>query len=170
MDGLARTVVVGVGNEFRRDDGVGWEVVARLAERAGRADAPAGVAFAVSDGDPGRLIGVWRGAGLCVVVDAGHAHPACPGRVHRIEVADGELRTTESTSSHGMGLGEAVELSRVLGALPERLVVFAVEGLDASVGPGLSEPVRAAVAPLVARVEAEIARHREAVTARAADG
>lgn len=27
--------VIGVGNEFRRDDGVGWAVVARLKERAG---------------------------------------------------------------------------------------------------------------------------------------
>ncbi|MFE1359857.1 MULTISPECIES: hydrogenase maturation protease [Streptomyces] len=155
-----RTVVVGVGNEFRRDDGVGPAVVARLAGRARRDPALAGVELTVSDGDPGRLISLWTGAGLCVVVDAAHAHPGCPGRVHRLEVTEGELPATESASSHGLGLGEAVELARALGTLPERLVVLAVEGRDAELGRGLSAPVAAAVGPVAERVSQEIRRHR----------
>ncbi|WP_018384893.1 hydrogenase maturation protease [Wenjunlia vitaminophila] len=167
MSGNGRTVVVGVGNEFRRDDGVGWAVVGRLAELAERTSSLDGVVLTVSDGDPGRLIGTWRGAALCVVVDAAHAHPGCPGRVHRLEVTGGELRASASASSHGLGLGEAVELARVLGHLPPRLVVFAVEGADSSLGTGLSAPVRAAVAPLAERVRQEILRHRAAERASA---
>ncbi|MFE0644976.1 hydrogenase maturation protease [Streptomyces sp. NPDC058877] len=160
MDGAGRTVVIGVGNEFRRDDGVGWVVVDRLAEPAPRAPDLTGVELAFSDGDPGRLIGMWQGATLGIVVDAAHAHPGCPGRVHRLEVTQGELAASAAASSHGMGLGEAVELARVLGWLPQRLVVFAVEGEDASVGRGLSAPVQAAVASVADRVRREILRHR----------
>jgi len=148
--------VIGVGNEFRRDDGVGWTVVARLRERAADRPLPAGTSFATCDGDPGRLIGLWEGARLAVVVDAAHTHPGTPGRVHRLELDSGHLAPQSTTSSHGLGLGEAVELARVLGLLPERLVVYAVEGSDSDFGTGLSAAVAAAVDPLVAAVEGEI--------------
>ncbi|WP_438310689.1 hydrogenase maturation protease [Streptomyces sp. HUAS TT3] len=121
------------------------------------------VELASSGGDPGRLIGMWQGATLGIVVDAAHARPGCPGRVHRLEVTQGELAASAAASSHGMGLGEAVELARVLGWLPQRLIVFAVEGEGASVGRGLSAPVQAAVASVADRVRREILRHRGAL-------
>ena len=43
----SRVVVIGVGNEFRHDDGIGPAVVARL-----RGQAPAAVDLLVSDGEP----------------------------------------------------------------------------------------------------------------------
>jgi len=153
-----RIAVVGVGNEFRRDDGVGWAVVARLRERAERRPLPAGTVLATCDGDPGRLMGLWEDAGLAVVVDAAHAHPGHPGRVHRLELGSGRLAPPQTTSSHGLGLGEAVELARVLGRLPPRLVVYAVEGAESSLGTGFSPAVAAAVEPLADSVEDEIVR------------
>ncbi|MEU3191804.1 peptidase M52, partial [Streptomyces sp. NPDC006992] len=45
-----------------------------------------------------------------------------------------------------------------LGRLPGRLVVYAVEGADASLGEGLTPAVAAALDPLVERVRAEITR------------
>jgi len=154
-----RVTVVGVGNEFRRDDGVGWAVVARLRERSRERPLPTGIVLATCDGDPGRLIGLWEGAALAVIVDAAHAHPGTPGRVHRLELHSGRLEQPPTTSSHGLGLGEAVELARALGRLPERLVVYAVEGADGSFGTGLSPTVAAAVPELAVAVEAEIAGH-----------
>ncbi|MFE2865999.1 hydrogenase maturation protease [Embleya sp. NPDC059259] len=158
MDVSERIVVIGVGNEYRRDDGVGWAVVARLAEQATGSPLPAGVALRRCDGDPARLIALWDAADLAVVVDAAHAHPGCPGRVHRLEL-DAERLTPPGgrTSSHGLGLGEAVELARVLDRLPGRLVVYAVEGADTGLGNGLSGPVAAAVEPLARRISREIA-------------
>lgn len=158
-------MVIGVGNDFRRDDGVGWAVVSRLRERAERGALPKGTELVVSDGDPGRLIGLWEDADLAIVVDAAHAHPGRPGLVHRIELEGPELRPSTQASSHGLGLGEAVELSRVLERLPGRLVVFAVEGEDHALGTGLTEPVAAVVGPLVRRIEEEVFRHRAAVRA-----
>jgi hydrogenase maturation protease len=142
---------------------VGWAVVERLRERTGERPAPSDTVFATCDGDPGRLIGLWQGAALAVVVDAAHAHPGTPGRVHRLELDAGRLARPQTTSSHGLGLGEAVELAGVLGLLPDHLVVYAVEGADGSFGTGLSPAVAAAVDPLVAAVEDELARHRDTV-------
>ncbi|MFR0354671.1 hydrogenase maturation protease [Streptomyces sediminimaris] len=154
-----RITVIGVGNEFRRDDGVGWAVLARLRERAARRPLPPGTVPATCDGDPGRLIGLWEDADLAVVVDAAHAHPGTPGRVHRLELDGEDLAGPPTTSSHGLGLGEAVELARALGKLPGRLVVYAVEGADGALGTGLSPAVEAALEPLVRAVEGEIARY-----------
>ncbi|MCX4904019.1 hydrogenase maturation protease [Streptomyces sp. NBC_00878] len=160
MRARTRIAVVGVGNEFRRDDGVGWAVVARLRERADERPLPPDTVLAACDGDPGRLIGLWEGASLAVVVDAAHAHPGTPGRVHRLELDGGHLAGPPSTSSHGLGLGEAVELARVLGLMPDRLVVYAVEGADGSFGTGLSPAVADAVDPLADAVEDEIVAAR----------
>ncbi|MFZ3573044.1 hydrogenase maturation protease [Streptomyces sp. BH097] len=162
MAARTRIAVIGVGNEFRRDDGVGWAVVDRLREHAVRRPLPAGTVLATCDGDPGRLIGLWEGAALAVLVDAAHAHPGQPGRVHRIELDAERLNQPPTTSSHGLGLGEAVELARVLGRLPGRLVVYAVEGGDSSLGTHMSGAVAAVVDPLAASVEDEIVRHRDA--------
>jgi hydrogenase maturation protease len=156
-----RVAVVGVGNEFRHDDGVGWTVVERLRERAEDRSLPPDTVFATCDGDPGRLIGLWESAALAVVVDAAHAHPCTPGRVHRLELDAEHVTPPSAASSHGLGLGEAVELARVLGLLPDRLVVYAVEGTDGSFGKGLSPAVADAVEPLVAAVEDELTRHRD---------
>lgn len=168
MRSRGRIAVIGVGNEFRRDDGVGWAVLARLRERAGDRPLPPDTRLATCDGDPGRLIGLWEGARLAVVVDAAHAHPGTPGRVHRLELDAGLLAQPSTTSSHGLGLGEAVELARVLGLLPEHLVVYAVEGAESDMGTGLSPAVADAVEPLVAAVEDEIAPYGDAGAGRPA--
>ncbi|MFG3259844.1 hydrogenase maturation protease [Streptomyces sp. NPDC048172] len=156
--------IIGVGNEFRHDDGAGWAVVRTLAERARERPLPPGTRLEVCDGDPARLIALWEGADLAVVLDAAHAHPGHPGRLHRLAAEGPALTAARSpeASSHGLGLGEAVELSRALGRLPRRLVVYAVEGADHSMGTGLSEPVAEAVERLALLVEDEITAHRSA--------
>jgi hydrogenase maturation protease len=164
----ARIAVIGVGNDFRHDDGVGWAVVARLAERAEERPLPSGTALLVCDGDPARLITLWEGTDLAIVVDAAHAHPGHPGRLHRLELDDGQLpRTSSATSSHGLGLGDAVQLARELDRLPGQLVVYAVEGADSSLGEGLSAPVAAVVAPLAERIAEEIEHRGPGASSRA---
>ncbi|WP_406289462.1 hydrogenase maturation protease [Embleya sp. NBC_00896] len=152
-----RIAVIGVGNEFRRDDGVGWAVVARLAERAGMRPPPDGMILAACDGDPARLIALWTGADLALVVDAATSRPPRPGHVRRLEATDEQLsHLGGATSTHGLGLGEAVALSRMLGHLPRHLVVYAVEVADTGLGTGLSAPVAAVVEPLAERIAQEI--------------
>ncbi|MEW1750611.1 hydrogenase maturation protease [Streptomyces angustmyceticus] len=158
-----RIAVIGVGNDYRHDDGVGWAVVGRLAQRGEHRPLPRGTTLTCTDGDPTRLIGAWEGARLAVVVDAAHVHPARPGHVHRLRL-DGDLPQTRpgETSSHGFALGDAVQLARALGRLPGELLVYAVEAADTSLGTGLSPQVADAVAPLVRQIEEDLVRHAAA--------
>ncbi|SDZ18182.1 hydrogenase maturation protease [Saccharopolyspora shandongensis] len=155
----ARIAVIGVGNEYRRDDGVGWAVVSRMSERARCRPLPGEAILTACDGDPARLIAMWEDTHLTIVVDAAHARPAHPGRVHRLQFeGDQPWRPRSKTSSHGLGLSDAVELARVLDRLPRQLVVFAVESAETSLGSGLSQQVSDVVEPLANRIEEEI-RH-----------
>ncbi len=149
--GDRRVAVIGVGNEFRRDDGIGPAVVVRLRGRV-----PAAVELLVSDGEPARLIEAWSGAVLAVVVDAVRAAPAVPGRLHRLVLDAASPAEPYPVSSHGLGLGEAVGLAQALGRMPGRLIVHAVEAADLSTGTGLSAEVEAAADALAAAVLADV--------------
>jgi hydrogenase maturation protease len=147
-----RVVVIGVGNEFRRDDGAGPQLVAGLRQRA-----PADVEFHVSDGDPAGIIEAWDGAALAIVVDAVRIDPAAPGRLYRLILDRDQLVPDRAVSSHGLGLGEAIGLAQVLGRMPARLIVHAVEAGDVGPGAGLTPAVAAATARLAAAVLRDLA-------------
>ncbi|WP_334143847.1 hydrogenase maturation protease [Rhabdothermincola sp.] len=142
----ARSVVVGVGNPWRRDDGVGHRVV-----EAARKRLPPDVAVVLVDGEPTRLLEAWDGVDLAVVVD-GIRTGGRAGAVRCVDLLAGPLVTVPAVSSHSGGIAEAVELGRVLGRLPARLVLIGVEITDEADGPGLSPAVVAAVGPAARRV------------------
>jgi len=139
-----RRVVIGVGNEYRRDDGVGPRVVAELTGRL------PDVELRITDGEPSRMLDLWTGAALAIVVDAVYAPDRPVGAWFELAATDAPAEPSAGT--HGVGLGTAVALGRVLGRLPERLVVLAVCGSEFGFGAGLSAPVEAAVRPVADRV------------------
>ena len=149
----ASMVVIGMGNPMRHDDGIGHVVLERLA-RLGVADDR--VELVALDGEASRLLEAWRDRRRAVVIDAGGTGDR-PGAIHRIEVGVDDLPGRASgTSSHAIGLVEALALGRALGRLPEQLIVVAVEPGDLTVGEGLSQPVADVVPEVVARVQAEL--------------
>jgi hydrogenase maturation protease len=150
--GAHRAVVIGVGNEYRRDDGIGPLVATRLDE----VHLP-GVLVAVCDGEPTGLLDLWAGADLAVVIDAVLCEPSAPGRIWRTTV-DALRGVSTAASSHALGIPDAVPLGRILGLLPRELVVIAVEAACLDLGVGLSEPVAAAVPDVVRAVLDELAR------------
>ncbi|MCF3143449.1 hydrogenase maturation protease [Streptomyces platensis] len=155
-----RIAVIGVGNDYRHDDGVGWAVVAGLTQRGKHRPLPRGVRLFCTDGDPARLISAWDDVHLAVVVDAAYAHQdRRPGRVHHLRL-DGDLpdMSRGETGSHGFALSDTVRLARTLDRLPGELLLYAVEVADTSLGTGLSPQVAAAVGPLVQRIEEDIVR------------
>ena len=145
-------VVVGVGNRYRGDDGVGLAVVERLAGRL-----PPGVRVVPCEQEPSRLIEAWGEAAAAVVVDAVESG-AEPGALARFDASATELPArTFRSSTHAFGVGEAVELARALGKLPRRVVVLGVEGADFAAREGLSRPVEAAVERVAQAVLDELA-------------
>ncbi|MEI5007185.1 hydrogenase maturation protease [Streptomyces sp. PmtA] len=158
MDLRTRIALIGLGSDSRRDDGVGWAVVDAVRERAVERPLPPEVDLATCNGEPARLVGLWHDVDLAVVVTSAHAYPGEPGRVNRWEYhADGTAPAVRG-EPHSRVLSEAVELSRLLGRLPDRLVVYAVQGADSSLGTGLSPTLAAMVEPLADCVEREFVR------------
>jgi hydrogenase maturation protease len=61
-----------------------------------------------------------------------------------------------NTSSHGLGVEQAVELARALGRLPRQLVVVGVEAAHFGTGPELTPAVAAAIEPAARLVVAMV--------------
>lgn len=142
-------MVIGVGNSFRRDDGVGPAVAEEIARRA-----LPGVRVLLATGEPGALLDAWNGAALAIVVDAAMGDGASPGRIRRW--TPDENRPPRVVSSHAIGLPEAFALGEALGQLPDRLVGFSVDIVDAGHGLGMTADVAAAIPGVVDAVLAEL--------------
>jgi hydrogenase maturation protease len=148
MTGLR--VVIGVGNPYRRDDGVGPAVIEHLRQRA-----PAAVRLEESDGEPSQLLELWAGADLAIVVDAVRAAEGRPGRIHR-RLIDRALPAGRPASSHRIDFGDAVALASAVDRMPGTLALYGIEVVDTSFGPGLTPPVEAAVAEVVDAILAHL--------------
>jgi hydrogenase maturation protease len=136
--------VIGIGNRFRRDDAAGLEVARRL-----RLARPPGVVVKEDEGEAASLIEAWSDVDEALVIDAVSSGGE-PGTLHRYEVNEEPLPAKLFRSStHAVGLAEAIELGRSLERLPGRLVVYAIEGKSFEAGEGLTAPVQQVVADLV---------------------
>ena len=80
-----------------------------------------------------------------------------PGTVHRLDAGEPPSPAAMfGTSTHHLGLAEAVELARALDRLPERLVVFGIEGADSAPGDELTPEVEAGAARAADAVREEV--------------
>jgi hydrogenase maturation protease len=129
--------VIGVGSRHG-DDVAGLAVAEALAARA----LPDGVVVHVCERPIPDLLDALEGAEAAVIVDASRTG-AAPGSLHRF--AHAELARTWSTSSHGLGVAQALALATTLGRAPEHIEVLAIEATPRR-GPKLSPAVSAALA------------------------
>ncbi len=138
------SVVIGIGNDRRRDDGIGPAVAAALAARP-----RPGLRVVACSGEPTEILEAWTGADLAVLVDG--ANGDTPGRIRRCAIED--LADVVPVSSHDLGLRQIYELGRALDRAPAALVVVAVDVADTGHGLGLSPAVAAALPEAVRLVE-----------------
>lgn len=137
-------LVVGIGNENRGDDALG-----PIAARRMQALNLEGVTVCENPGDGAALIEMWRGRRGIVLIDA-ISSGCSPGLIHRIDASI--TRITPDLfrrSSHSFGVAEAVELSRKLGFLPKRFLLFGIEGKSFRIGAPLSPPVAGRIDDLI---------------------
>jgi hydrogenase maturation protease len=159
-----RVLVVGLGNPDRGDDGVGPIVVEKLVGLL-----PTDVAVAPPGADVLTLMMEWADFDAVVFVDAA-APLTTPGGIHCFNPANTELlQYRRAASSHGLGLAEAIGLSRVLRQAPRNIIVFAVEGASFAAGASMAPEVAAAAAEVADRVVAEVARLRQSSNELTAD-
>ena len=165
-----QVVVLALGNDWRRDDGVGQAVLAELRHLTG-------IASLAAVRDPLELLDLWAGTDVAVVVDALSAADQ-PGsvRVAALPLAS-DPGTPDSfrrgVSSHGLGLVEVLRVAQQLGSAPLQVVVVGVVGGDFGHGVGLTGAVSRAVpdaARLVEQVVRSAAPEVEAATTGASRG
>lgn len=155
----AAALVIGTGNPLRRDDGAGPAVVERLQG----ARLPPAVELMQHNGDGLSLINTWQSYAYVILIDAACAG-GNPGTIHRFEASAIELpRDLLCSSSHLFGPAEAIALARSLGRLPDKLLVYGIEGIDFAYGEGLSPEVAQAVGMVTERIMAEIRAARPGV-------
>ena len=151
MDGGPPFVVIGIGNPHRGDDAVGIVVANRLKEVV-----PDGVEVYENFGEAAGIVELLGKAGAAILIDA-VSSGADAGKVFRFDAAKEKIRTDcLRYSTHAFGVAEAIELARVLGQLPPKVIVFGIEGKGFEIGEGLSCEVEASVKDVVERILEEI--------------
>lgn len=150
-------LVIGVGNEFRGDDGLGPRVVRRL-KTDPKFEA---VSFIELHGEGSALIEAWKRYSHVILIDA-FASDAESGTVHFIDAANNPVPPgTFRYSSHSFGVAEAIEISRRLEMLPPHFVVGGIEGVDWGHGQYLSRSVSDNIPSLIDGIRTHIlAFHR----------
>jgi hydrogenase maturation protease len=146
--------VIGCGNTIAADDGVGSQVVARLAGVL-----PDNVELVEIGVDGLRALDYWRGQDQMIVIDAVFSAEHAPGTVLRGEFG-GPLRPP-SFSLHSFGPAEVFELGRVLypERMPRKITIIGVVMAEATAGktelsPEVSEAVDRAVEAVLEEIRA----------------
>lgn len=130
------TLIIGIGNEYRRDDGAGL-VVARKIKTKNMSS----VKVIEQSGEGAALMEAWGGADTVVLIDAVQSNGS-PGAIYRFDAHAESIPTRFfNYSTHAFGVSEAIGLARVLDQLPPSLIVFGIEGKDFGEGEGLSPEV-----------------------------
>lgn len=140
---LSRRVIVGIGNEFRQDDGAGIAAARKLKSL--------GItSFRILEqrGEGTELLDLFQETESVVIIDA-TSSGAVPGTLHRFDLHTTSLpHGLARSSSHSFGVAEAIEMARALGRLPKTCLVYGIEGKSFDYGTELSPEVISAVEQL----------------------
>src|SRR5690349_16969157 len=108
--GLVPILVIGVGNDYRSDDGVGLAVLRALKTQ----QLPETLCLE-SDGDGTTLMETWSNGSRVILIDA-VSSGAQPGMVYRFDALTQSIPTSYSfPSTHAFGVVEALQLACTLG-------------------------------------------------------
>lgn len=146
--------VIGVGNEFRSDDGAGIFTAQLISENR-----LPGVEVIETFGEGVSLMSAWKEAAMVVIVDAIHSgSPA--GTIYRFDAIREQIPArTFRHSNHTFSIVEAIETSRALGTLPDVLVVYGIEGENFSPGIGLTTVAERAAEETAHRICSELRQY-----------
>jgi len=147
----SKTIVIGVGNEFRGDDGAGLAVARLLREQLSPE-----IAVLEESGEGTSLMDAWRSASRVFLIDAVHSG-AAPGTIHRLDASCDPLPTALfPCSTHAFGVADAIAMARVLHELPVALIIYGIEAASFDESQGLSDAVQRAVTAVAERIVLEL--------------
>jgi hydrogenase maturation protease len=145
-----KTLYVGIGNRYRRDDGAALKLAEAL-----RALAIPDLTVMEATDDVIRLVDIWSDYDHVIMADAVVTGEE-PGTLHRRDPLEHPLpRHWFKLSSHQLGVVEAIELGRAMRRLPPRMSFVGIEGIDFGQGEGLTTAVEDALEIAAAVVKGE---------------
>jgi hydrogenase maturation protease len=148
---VSRTVLIGVGNEFRSDDALGI-LVARELRRRHLGE----IRVVEVEGNVASLLDGWDGVENLLIVDAvSGAGP--PGSVVRFDVSRSRIPANLFPGGmHGFGVAETLEMGRELCRLPPTVLFYGIVGESFENGQGLSDRVLKNIPHLLQMIEEDV--------------
>ena len=148
-----RTLILGLGNPILSDDAAGLQAARQLYELIDGEDIDLVEAAVAGMQTVQLLSGYDRAVIIDVVQDEARV-----GEVWRLDAR--ELESGSATSSHGIGVGQAMRLARLVGLpLPEEILIYAIAAADTSTfGESLTPQLGQAMPSIVRRIAADLAR------------
>ena len=93
-------------------------------------------------GDPAYLIEQWENRELVIVIDAMLSEDEAEGEIFCWDAANEALAVeTAHSSTHHLGVHEAIELAKVLGKMPGKFYVYGINAMAYSAGQPMSSRV-----------------------------
>lgn len=153
--GMGTIRVIGVGNAWRGDDGVGLLAARRLRERLGPS-----VEVVDAEDDGLALLDLMEGVDHVILIDAVKGGGR-PGMAVRLDLsAESRWGTVVPCSTHAMGVAYAIDLARALGRLPKQIVLYGIEVESVESGASISGAVSEGLEVVVEQVTQEVERAR----------
>jgi hydrogenase maturation protease len=145
------SLFIGIGNPYRRDDGAGLALAAKLRDL--KLD---GLKVMEATDDVIRLVDLWSRHDVVIIADAVDAGEE-PGTLYRRDPLQCPLpRHWFALSSHQLGPVEAIELGRSMNRLPPHMLFLGIQGKEFSQGEGLTPQVAQAIDIAAEVVRAEL--------------
>ena len=144
-------VIIGVGNEYLTDDGVGIFIARKL-----KAENLPETRIGFNIGEAASLLDSWNSSDTVVLVDAVKSG-ALPGQIYRFKAQIPLIpKGFINSSTHDFGIAAAVELARVLNRLPRFLIIYGIEGKCFEAGSALTPEVEKAADTVIGMVLGDI--------------
>jgi len=146
-----KIAVLGIGNPLRRDDGLGIRVVQVMQSN------PYYLGVDIIDGGtaPDLFSLLDESVGKVVIVDVLRGKGE-PGSIYRLEITEENISAQPSTSLHGLGVLDSLQLMVRLGMRPPEVIIIGVEPYDVANGLGLSPQMELLVPKVISEVEKEL--------------
>lgn len=120
---MADIIIVGIGNPYRGDDAAGWAVIDGLMERLSSV-----IKLVKQRGDIAELIDIFSQNKTVYLIDACRSN-APIGTWQRIDAQKQPIiEENPQTSTHGFSVSQAISLAKNLDQLPNKLILYVING------------------------------------------
>ncbi|MEW5922711.1 MAG: hydrogenase maturation protease [Candidatus Zixiibacteriota bacterium] len=145
-------LVIGVGNDFHSDDGVGL-YVAREIRKKGLKNTT--IIEGINDGTS--MIEAWKGISRAIVIDCVHSKGKS-GIIYRFDALKENIPESyfPSLSTHAFNITDTIALARSIDYLPNSLIIYGIRGQKFGTGQGLTAMVQKGADEMIIRIVEEI--------------